>query len=144
MTGEPTHTTSEMTPHAPAMLIIVCKVKYPLCFIVSYVQPITQHFESKTIRKVPLQSPHTERNGVVHPGYNNYRLKSEISIMLRCCLCSTHYTAVRIKNCSKSTSTITRTYYNKITAIKNTDDFHYEGKPSCANAKSTLFICQQR
>ena len=31
----------------------------------------------------------------------NYRLKSEVSIMLRCQLC---YTAVRINNCSKSTS----------------------------------------
>ena len=29
-----------------------------------------------------------------------------ISIMLRCQLCSTRYTAVQIKNCSKSTSTI--------------------------------------
>ena len=32
------------------------------------------------------------------PAY--YRLKSKVSIMLRCQLCSTHYTAFRIKNCS--------------------------------------------
>ena len=38
--------------------------------------------------------------------YINYHVKSEVSIMLRCQLCSTRYTAFRIKNCSKSTSTI--------------------------------------
>ena len=65
--------------------------------------------------------------------YINYHLKSEVSVMLRCQLCSTHYTAVRIKNCLKSTSAI------KIATMKNTYDFHYEGKPSCATAKSTLF-----
>ena len=64
MTGEPMHTASEMMLRAP---IIVWKVKYPLYFIVSYVQPVTQHFESRTIRKAPLQSTHIERNGAAHP-----------------------------------------------------------------------------
>ena len=72
MTGEPTHTASQMVPSAPAMLIIVCKVKYPLCFVVNYVQPITQHFESRTVRKVPLQSPHTKRNGATCPSHIDY------------------------------------------------------------------------
>ena len=27
----------------------------------------------------------------------------------------------------------------QVATMKNTDDFHYEGKPSCATAKSTLF-----
>ena len=76
---------------------------------------------------------HTERNGTACPSYINYRLKSEVSITLRCLLCSTRYTAVRIKNCSKSTSAI------KIATMKNTDDFCYEGKPSHAAIKSTLF-----
>ena len=71
-----------------------------------------------------------ERNRAAHL---NHRLKSEVSIMLHCWLCSTHYTAVRIKNCLKSTSTF------KITTMKNTDDFLYEGKPSRAIAKLTLF-----
>ena len=31
-------------------------VKYPLCFVVSYVQPVTQQYESRTVRKAPLQS----------------------------------------------------------------------------------------
>ena len=67
------------------------------------------------------------------PSYINYCLKSEVSITLRGQLYSSHYTAVRIKNCSKSTSAI------KVATMKNTDDFHYEGKPSCATTKSTLF-----
>ena len=76
---------------------------------------------------------HTKRNGAVRPGCINYCLKSEVSIMLRCRLCSTHYTAVWIKNCLKSTSAF------KLATMTNTDDFHYEGKPSRAIAKSTLF-----
>ena len=70
-----------------------------------------------------------ERNGATRPSYINYCLKSEVSITL----CSTRYTAVRIKNCSKSTSAI------KIATMKNMDDFCYEGKPSRATTKSTLF-----
>ena len=129
MTGEPTHTASEIAPHAQAI-----KVKYPLCFVVSYAQPVTQHFESRTVRKAPLQSTHTERKGSACPSYINYHLKSEVSITLRCRLCSTHYTAVQIKNYLKSTSAI------KIATMKNTDNFCYEGKPSRATAKSTLFV----
>ena len=53
--------------------------------------------------------------------------------MLRCRLYSTRYTAVQIKNCSKSTSAI------KIATMKNTDDFCFEGKLSRATAKSTPF-----
>ena len=63
----------------------------------------------------------------------NCHLKSEISITIRCQLCSTHYTALQIKNCSKSTSA------TKVATMNNMDDFHYEGKPSRATAKSTPF-----
>ena len=82
-----------------------------------------------------LYNPHIpkERNCAARPNYINYCLKSEVSITLHCRLCSTCYTAVRIKNCLKSTSAI------KITTMKNTDNFCYEGKPSCATAKSTPF-----
>ena len=31
-------------------------MNYPLRFVVSYVQPITQHYESRTVRKAPLQA----------------------------------------------------------------------------------------
>ena len=108
-------------------------MKYLLRFVVSYVQPVTQHFRSTAVRKTPLQSMHTERNGAACPSYINYRLKSEVSIMLCGQLCSTYYTAVQIKNCSKSASAI------KTATMKNTDNFCYEGKPSCAVAKLTLF-----
>ena len=73
MTGEPMYTASEMAPRAP---IIFRKVKYPLRFVVSFVQPVTQHFKSRTVQNAPLQSTHTERNGAAHPGYINYCLKS--------------------------------------------------------------------
>ena len=64
------------------------------------------------------------------------QMKSEVSTTLRCWLCSTHYTAVRIKKRLKSTST------NKIATMKNMKDFRYggKGKPSRATIKSTLFI----
>ena len=68
----------------------------------------------------------------MRPSYISYCLKSEVSITLHCQLCSTRYTAVRIKNCSKGTSVI------KVATMKNTDDFCFEGKPSRATAKLTL------
>ena len=74
-----------------------------------------------------------ERNCTACPNHINYRLKSEVSITLCCRLRSTCYTAVRIKNCLKSTSAI------KIATMKNTDDFRFERKPSRAIAKSTPF-----
>ena len=73
----------------------------------------------------------------------NYHLKGEASFMLRCHLCSTRYTALRIKNCLKSTYAINKKQNKKQTIIKNMDDFHYELKPSCATTKLTL-RCQQR
>ena len=83
-----------------------------------------------------LCNPRISKGMVSHaPGYidNYYRLKSEVSVTLRCRLCLTCYTAVRINNCLKSASAI------KIATMTNTDDFRYEGKPPCAIAKSTLF-----
>ena len=70
---------------------------------------------------------------VLSPYFINYRLRSEVSITLRCRLCSTRHTAIRIKNGLKSTSA------TKIATMQNTDDFHFEGKPSRARAKSTPF-----
>ena len=74
-----------------------------------------------------------ERNCAVRPNHINYRLKSKVSITLHCRLCSTRYTAVQTKNCLKSTSAI------EIATMKNMDDFRFEGKSSCARAKSTPF-----
>ena len=109
-------------------------MKHPLWFVVSYVQPVTQHFGSRTVRNAPLQSMHAETKKWCHtPQLYQLSSESEVSIMLRCRLCSTHYTAVQIKNCSKCISAI------KITTMKNTDDSCYEVKPSRATARSILF-----
>ena len=64
-----------------------------------------------------------------HTATTNYCLKSEVSITFHRQLCSTCYTALRIKNCSKSTSAII------VATMKNMDDFHYKGKPLHATAK---------
>ena len=45
-----------MVSCSPVISIIAWKVMYPLRFIVSYVQPVTQQYESSTIWKTPLQS----------------------------------------------------------------------------------------
>ena len=50
------HISKEMVSRSPAISIIVYKVKHPLHFVVGCVQPITQQYESRTVRKVPLQS----------------------------------------------------------------------------------------
>ena len=72
-----------------------------------------------------------ERNGAACP---SYRLKSEVSITLCCQLCSTRYTAVRIKNCLKRTSAI------KIATMKiQTISVMKESHHVLATAKSTLF-----
>ena len=82
---------------------------------------------------LPLHHPLASYAPAVHPNYINYCLKSEVSNMLHCRLCSTCYTAVQIKNCMKNTSAI------KIATLKNTEDFHFKGKPSRATSKSTLY-----
>ena len=67
-----------------------------------------------------------QRNGAACPSYINYYcLKSEVSIMLCCQLCSTRYTAVRIKNCSKSTSAIKIATTKKIWTISVTKRSHH-------------------
>ena len=133
MIGEPTHTASEKAPRAPAISIIVSKVKYPLLFVVSYVQPVTRHFESRTVRKAPLQSTHTKRNRAACPNYINYRLKSEVSVTLRCRLCSTPL------HSSTNQELFEKHLCNRNSHDENTDDFRFKGKPSRARAKSTPF-----
>jgi len=58
----------------------------------------------------------------------------EVSITLRCQLCSTRYTAVQIKNCLKSTSVI------KVATMKILTIFVTQRKLSCATTKLKLFI----
>ena len=85
------------------------------------------------IKLVNPSIPHQKKEMVLCTPATNYCLKSKVSIMLRCQLSSTCYTPLQIKNCSKSTSAI------KVATMKNTDNFCYEGNPSCATTKSTLF-----
>ena len=85
----------------------------------------------KNCSKALLQSTHIERNGAVHPSYINYHLKSEVSTTLH--VGYAQPVTIRIKNCSKSTSAI------KVATMKNMDNFRFEGKPSRATIKSTLF-----
>ena len=80
----------------------------------------------------PTHTASNEKMALCTPA-TNYCLKSEVSIMLRCRLFSTSYTALQIKNCSRSISAI------KVATMKTTDNFCYNGKPSHATAKSTCF-----
>ena len=107
-------------------------MKYPLRLVVSYVQ-LSHSISNQELFRKHLYNLRIPKEMVSRPNFINYCLKSEVSITLCCRLCSTHYTAIRIKNCLKSTSAI------KIATMKNTDDFHLEGKPSRAHAKSTPF-----
>ena len=47
LTGEPTHSASKVL-HTPVISIIICKGKYLLH---NYVQPVTQRYDSRTVRK---------------------------------------------------------------------------------------------
>ena len=66
-------------------------------------------FENIIMTVVNPRIPHLN----IYATFPSYILKSEVSITLHCQLCSTCYTAFRIKNCSKSTSTI-HTYRKKL------------------------------
>ena len=60
MTGELTYTASEMAPHAPAIsIVIIRKVKYPLRFVVSCVQPITQQYKIQELFEKHLCNQHS-------------------------------------------------------------------------------------
>ena len=64
--------------------------------------------------------------------------ETEVSIALLCQLCSTRYTAVRIKNCLKSTSVI------KVTTMEITDNFRYAKEAIMCNHQINAFHCQHR
>ena len=72
----------------------------------------------------------SKRNAPRTPAIN-YRLKSEKRIHYA--LFSVMFNLLHSINCLKSTSA------TKVTIMKNTDDFRYEGKPSQATTKLTLF-----
>jgi len=80
-------------------------------------------------------SPRIPHHMVVMVSRASIISESEVSITVLCLLCSPHYTAVRIKNCLKSTSVIT------VATMKNTDDFLL-----CKGSHHQIhaFHCQQR
>ena len=77
----------------------------------------------------PMHTASKERNDAMCPNIN-CGLKSEVSITLRCQLCSTHYKAVRIKNSSNRTSAI-KVYshyekYGRFQLRKEVITFHHQ------------------
>ena len=134
MIGEPTHTTKEMAP-CPNFIDYHLTSEVSIMFIVSYVTLLHTALRINNCSKSTpaIHVYRIKRKKWPRPSYINYHLKSQVSITLRCQLCSTHYKVVQIKNCSKSTSAI------KAATTKSTNDFHFKGKPSHAIAKSTLF-----
>jgi len=59
-------------------------------------------------------NPRISHHKVVMVAHASIISESEVSIAILCLLCSPHFTAVRIKNCSKSMSAIT------VATMKNT------------------------
>ena len=49
------HSTSkECNGTVPLLFITIWKVKYPLCFFVSCVQPVTQQYKSRTVSVIKV------------------------------------------------------------------------------------------
>ena len=110
-------------------------MKFPLRFVVSYV--CSTRYTAVRIKNYSKSTSATQKKGLHWCGTPQlYKLSSEreVSIMLHCWLCSARHTAVRIKNCWKSTSAI------EVATMKNP---YYEGKPSRATTKSTLFAASK-
>ena len=142
MTGESTHTASKVRKGAmhPRYInyLLKSEVSITLCCQLCSTCYTTLQIKNCSKSTSAIHAYRIKRNKwcrapQLYYYYYYHHLKSEVSIMFHCRLCSTRYTAVRIKNCSISTSAY------KVATIKNTDNFCYEGKPSHATAKSTLF-----
>ena len=85
-----------------------------------------------------------ERIGAVRPCYINNRLKSEVSIMLCCQLCPVSSTnqqlfAVLFVDSNTNQELFEKHLCNQNSHYEKYRRFPYEGKPSRATAKSTLF-----
>ena len=130
------HTAFEMVLCAPAILSEKLSIHY--ASLSAMFKPLDSSMNQELLEK-HLCNPHIpkERVGATRPSYINYLLKSEVPITLRCWLCSTRYTVVRIKNCFKNTSAI------EVATMKNTDNFRYEGSHHVLPA-NRHFRCQQR
>ena len=97
MTGEPTHTASENGAAYPSYInyrpkseVRIHYTSLPVMFNPLHSRTNQELFEKHLCNPcIPK-----EKNGATHPSYINYCLKSEVSITLRCQLCSIRYTAV--------------------------------------------------
>ena len=111
MTGEPTHTASKERNGATCLSYInyCLKIEVSIAlhsqlYMFNPLHNITNQelFEEHLCN---LCIPHQMKEMALRI-HINYCLKSEVSITLRCWLFSILYTAVRIKNCLKSTPAI--------------------------------------
>ena len=89
MSGEPTHTASEMAPCAPAISISIWKWSIHYAALSAMFNPLHSILNQELFEKHLCNSriPKKKRNGAARPSYIDYRLKSEVSITR---LCSTH------------------------------------------------------
>ena len=90
MIGEPTYTASEMMPRIP----IIVSIHYAL---LSAMFNLLHSILNQELFEKHLCNPRISKEMVPRAldYINNYHLKSEVSITLRCRLCSTRYTAVQ-------------------------------------------------
>ena len=94
MTGKSTHTASKegmvpeltfLSERIPQLSITALKVQWPLRFVFSYVQPITQRYKQNTVEEVPLQSNQLPRKyNVLCAPTINYCLENAAAITLHC------------------------------------------------------------
>ena len=136
LSGKTTHSIV-MVLHTPVISIIISEVSithlWRLC---------STHYKSKTVQKASTFITKVAIRMALRARVNgdmpiNYCQKSEVTIMLRCHLGSTCYTAVQTKTFLKSTTVI------KETTMKNMDNFHYAKEAIMCTTKSTPFHCQQ-
>ena len=114
-------------------------VPHPLRFVVSYVIPVTYHYEARTAQKAPLQSTYTtskkinEHTPVI--SIKIWKIKYPLRFVL---------SYVQPLTQQYNQELFKKHHYNQSSHYENADNFRYEGKPSHATAQSTLLCCQQR
>ena len=95
MTGEPTHTASEMAPRPPLYQLSSEKLSIHYALLSAMFNPL-HSISNQELSWKHLYNLRIPKEMVPRPNFINYHLKSEVSITLHCRLCSTRYTAIRI------------------------------------------------
>ena len=125
----------------PQLSKTASNVQWPLRFAFSYVQLVTQRYRRKTV-EVPLQqSSHHENRTIRVATTINHCLKSSAAITLCFQLCSTHCTALQMKNSVRivSASVQSPQKIRTIPVYKRT-----VGKPCIALPQIDTLGCQQK